>query len=387
MNEEGECKGRKIMKETSLKLGFVGDIALTHDYDVLYIAKGPHYPFEFVDSILKNHDVLIGNLESPFCLGGETYPLKLSLRAHPGYAAGLKDAGFTAMTVGNNHILDYREQAFFETLEILDSHGLKSCGAGSDVKEASKPAIIEKKGIAIAVLSCCDVTIDSPFYATEATRGIALLDMEKLESEIKALRREVDIIVISPHWGKEDWRYPLPGQVAKARALIDFGADLVIGHHPHVIQGVERYKNGWIAYSLGNFLFSDIEWRWLNLQGEIRSSQKKQSHARKQTMIFSADVTERGVRDVHLIPCQIGIDLRVKPMDSLHLSSMAMGMLSWPIALHNYNAFWLRYDKLNSFRIILWENAKRLKNIHKLRYSHVREMVDMIRMLINQEPR
>jgi hypothetical protein len=373
-----------FMNETSLKLGFVGDIALTHDYDVLYIAKGPQYPFEFVQDLFKSHDALIGNLESPFCLGGETYPLKLSLRAHPGYARGLKEAGFSLLTVGNNHILDYREKAFFKTLKVLKGNGLQACGAGSNIHEARRPAIIEKNGVKVGVISCCEVEIDSPFYATETERGIAPLDMEILERDIQDLRRDVDVVVVSPHWGKEDWRYPCPGQVDKARRMIDMGADLVVGHHPHVVQGVERYKRGYIAYSLGNFLFSDIEWRWLNLQGEVRNSQKKQSRARRRTMMLSVDVTKRGVSQIRIVPCCIGRDLRVKPLDNPRVALMSMGTLSWPISLRGYHSFWNRYDRLNTARLILWENAKRVKNIHKLRYEHLREMIVMFKAMLNQ---
>jgi hypothetical protein len=374
------------MRGGTFRVGFMGDIALSHDYDVMYSARGPHYPFELMKDVFKAHDVLIGNLEAPFCLGGETYPMKLSLRAHPGYAAGLKEAGFSVLTLGNNHILDYREQAFYETIEILDSSGLMRCGAGATLQEARRPALIEKNGITIGVLSCCDVVIDSPFYASDTMRGIAPLDMEGLEEDIRALRDKADIVIVSPHWGKEDWRYPHPGQVAQARRMIDCGAHLVVGHHPHVVQGLERYKHGYIGYSLGNFLFSDLDWKWLNLQGELMHSHRRQGRARRKTVVLSAEVTKSGVRGATMIACSIVRDLRVRPEAGRMLSRAVMDILSLPIGLKHYGELWARYDRLNTLSMALTENAGRLKNIHKLRPSHFSEMADLVHRVKSREP-
>ncbi len=354
------------MVDTSFKIGLVGDIALTHDYDVLHGAKGPHYPFELMRKVFSEHDLLIGNLEAPLCLGGEPYPMKLSLKTHPGYAVGLKEAGFTALTLGNNHIMDYREQAFYDTIEILDSQGIHWCGAGKDLAEARKPVIMEKNGISIGMLSCCEVKIDSPFYASEETRGIAPLDLDQLNQDIASLKGNADIVIVSLHWGIEDWAYPTPDQVEKAHRIIEMGAHLVIGHHPHVLQGIERYKHGYIAYSLGNFLFSDVDWRWVNAQGEVRHSQLKLNSSRKLSAVFSASVSKSGIRKVRMMPCKLRDDLRIVPVDDSPSFKLRMNTLSEPIRLIKYNKFWTLYDTIKTGWVYFLSNAKRIKNFHKL---------------------
>ncbi|HOI08211.1 MAG TPA: CapA family protein [Deltaproteobacteria bacterium] len=365
----------------TLLIGFVGDIALTHGYDGLYRTRGPHYPFAPMERLLKRHDVLVGNLEAPFCLGGETYPMKLGLRSHPGYAEGLKGAGFSVLTLGNNHVLDYLEQALFETLGIIDKSGLVRCGAGADLREARRPALIGRKGVTVGVLSCCDVAIDSPFYAAEGVRGIAPLDMEVLEEDIRALRREADIVVVSPHWGKEDWRYPHPVQVEQARRMIDCGAHLVVGHHPHVLQGVERYGHGFIAYSLGNFLFPDLQWEWRNAQGEPMRARMRQGRARRRGALLSVEAGKDGVRRVELVPCRTGSDLRARPEGR----AGGTGLLSLPLGMKHYPELWALYDRMKSVSVVAAGNARRLRNIRKLRPAHLRELAGLLRGLMGRE--
>ncbi|HQI02681.1 MAG TPA: CapA family protein [Deltaproteobacteria bacterium] len=360
-----------------MKIGAVGDIALTHDYDVIYNAKGPSYPFELVQDVLSEHDILIGNLECPFCLGGEVYPKKLSIRAHPGYAGGIKKAGFTVLTLGNNHVLDYREKAFFETISILDSHGIQWCGAGRDLAEACEPVIIERDGISVAIASRCEVTIEAPFYASPNSRGVAPLDLEQLESDIRSLRSKVDIIIVVPHWGVEDWEYPTPDQVVKAHRIIEMGADLVIGHHPHVIQGIEKYRNGYIAYSMGNLLFPDLEWRWANEYGEVKHAKLKMSRIRKRSGILSVEVSKNGISGVRMIPCRSEADLRVRPLKDSPLHDFRMWALSRPITMKNYPSFWSSYSTINGGRLYLRDFAQKLTSLRRI-LSYARRKSTML---------
>ncbi len=354
------------MIETSVQIGFVGDIALTHDYDVLHGAKGPRYPFELMKDVFSRHDLLVGNLEAPLCLGGEPYPMKLSLKTHPGYAAGIKEAGFTALTLGNNHILDYRDPAFYDTLALLDAQGILWCGAGKDLTEARRPVLMEKGGVTVGMISCCEVTIDSPFYASDETRGIAPMNLDHIEQDIASLKTSADIIVVSVHWGIEDWAYPTPQQIGNAHRIVDMGAHLVIGHHSHVLQGVEKYKHGYIAYSLGNFLFSDLDWRWVSEQGEVRHSHMKLNRTRRQSALFSAQVSRSGIRSVRIIPCRLRNDLRIAPQDDPFSFHFRIKMLSEPIRLKRYNDFWTLYDAANTGWMRFLTQARRAKNVHKL---------------------
>ena len=349
-----------------LQIGFVGDIALTHSYDALYGAKGPHYPFEGVRSVLERHDLMVGNLEAPLCLGGETYPGKVSLRAHPGYAAGLRQAGFGVMTLANNHILDYRDDAFYDTIGLLDAQGIAWCGAGDSLEEALRPAVVEKNGVVVGVLSRSEVKIDSPFYAGPGQRGIAPLDLDELEGSITSLKESAHVIAVCLHWGREDWRYPSPRQVAAARRIVDMGADLVVGHHPHVLQGVERHGWGYIAYSLGNFLFSDLDWRWVDAKGRLRRSVLKPHGARRRTAVLSALVSSQGVHGVSLTGCVSGRDLRVVPVRSARSFEARMRLLSEPLALGRYDLFCRVYDLLHTGALGLSYNLRRSWKAYRL---------------------
>lgn len=349
-----------------IKIGFVGDIALTHSYDALYEAKGPHYPFERIREMLKRHDILIGNLEAPLCLGGEPYPFKVSLKTYPGYAAGMKEAGFTALSLANNHILDYREQAMYETMGCLDSQGIGWFGAGASLEEANRPAIIEMSGVSLGVLSRCEVPIDSPFYASGTERGIAPLDLHELAYAIASLKGRVHVVAVCLHWGKEDWRYPCPDQVRTARGIIDMGADLVIGHHPHVLQGIERYGRGHIAYSLGNFLFSDLDWRWVNGEGEVVHAFMKLGRARRESAMFSADISEAGIHRVSLAGCRTGKDLRAAVVGDSGRFEARMRVLSAPIAMREYAAFWTMYDALHTRWTLMRYQMRRARKAYKI---------------------
>ena len=349
-----------------IKIGFVGDIALTHSYDALFEAKGPHYPFERIRDMFAGYDILIGNLEAPLCLGGEPYPGKVSLKAHPGYAEGMKEAGFTALSLANNHILDYREKAMYGTIGCLDAQGIGWFGAGASLEDANRAAIIERNGVTLGVLSRCDVLIDSPFYTSGPERGIAPLDFKELADAIASLKGRTHVIAVCLHWGKEDWRYPAPDQVRTAREIIDMGADLVIGHHPHVLQGIERYRRGHIAYSLGNFLFSDLDWRWVNGEGAVVHSFMKLNRARRESAIFSADISEKGVHRVSLTGCRNGKDLRVAAVDDPGRFEVRVRTLSAPIAMSRYAPFWALYDVLHTRWIQMKYQMKRARKIHKI---------------------
>ncbi|HPW68750.1 MAG: CapA family protein [Desulfomonilia bacterium] len=349
-----------------IKIGFVGDIALTHSYDALYGAKGPHYPFERIRELLAGHDILIGNLEAPLCLGGEPYPFKVCLKTHPGYAEGMKEAGITALSLANNHILDYREQAMYETMGCLEMQGIGWFGAGASIEEANRPAIIERGGISLGVLSRSEVTIDSPFYASEQERGIAPLDLKELAHAVASLKGRVHAVAVCLHWGKEDWRYPSPDQVRTAHEIIDMGADLIIGHHPHVLQGIERYRWGHIAYSLGNFLFSDLDWRWVNSEGEVVHAFMKLNRARRESAVFSADISETGVHRVSLTGCRTGTDLRAAPVDNPGRFEAGMRVLSAPITMRGYAAFWSVYDELRIRWAQMRYQMKRARKAYKI---------------------
>jgi poly-gamma-glutamate synthesis protein (capsule biosynthesis protein) len=173
---------------------------------------------------------------------------------NPKYLGTLQLAGIDLVTLANNHVFDYGPEGLLDTIHFLDSVGIKHVGAGANLAEARRPAVFDIRGFRVGFLGYFGGGV---FAATSTRPGVAPRSEAALRSDIQTLRQidKVDYAVVNIHWGKERGLYPQDWQIKLAHLAVDAGADLVIGHHPHVLQGVERYKNSVIAYSLGNFLF------------------------------------------------------------------------------------------------------------------------------------
>lgn len=237
-----------------LTITAVGDIMLAG----IDSAKGIDFPFDSTRTFLQSADITIGNLEAPFGVGGKPFDKKFTFRVSPQWAPSLVRAGFDVLHLANNHILDYGLGPFFYTLHILDSLGLTHCGAGANRDSAEAPAILCRNGIRVAFLGF-SLTYPEAFWATPKRPGTAFAKKERVVFLIDSLRTLVDLVVVSFHWGKELHTFPEAYQREFAHLSIDAGADLVLGHHSHVLQGIEFYKNVPIVYSLGNFVFGTRE--------------------------------------------------------------------------------------------------------------------------------
>ncbi|MGE5579654.1 MAG: CapA family protein [Bacillota bacterium] len=226
-------------------------------------------PFAKVTSLLRTGDIVFGNLENPLTPGREINIREMVLRADPGMADALADAGFTVLSLANNHTPDFGATGILDTLRNLDQAGIAWVGAGSDASEAYASRMVEVKGLRFAFLAFTDPGITPPLYeASESSPGTASADIAKMQAAIKDARLDADFVVVSLHAGVEYEAEPDDLQVELAHAAIDAGADLVIGHHPHVVQPVERYRDRYILYSLGNFVF-DQWWSEETCQGLI----------------------------------------------------------------------------------------------------------------------
>ena len=165
----------------------------------------------------------------------------------------LRSLKIDVLSVANNHLLDYGVKGMYDTLMYIRDWGIKYCGAGINLENARKPAILKRKGIDIVFLAYCERP-PFDFYATDKKAGTALLKLKYIEEDIKKYKTENNIVLISLHWGIESARYPRKDQIKKAHRIIDAGADGIIGHHTHVPQGIEIYKGKPIIYSLGNLI-------------------------------------------------------------------------------------------------------------------------------------
>ena len=246
-----------ILQADPVRLIFVGDVMLDDGPGrVIAFGRDPLAPFA---AQLRDADYTIGNLECPIATVGKPLESKIfSFRADPGAVALLKGR-FDALAVANNHSGDYGKAAFLETLVHLDSVGIRHFGGGIDLASAHEPLWIALKGLRIAVLSYNEFKPRS-FEAGPNWPGIAWSEDSQVVSDIRAARAAgADLIIPFMHWGWE--LEPKPGERQRqlARTMIDAGADLVVGGHPHVTQGAEYYRGKLIVYSLGNFVFDGFE--------------------------------------------------------------------------------------------------------------------------------
>lgn len=247
-------------KEKDITLLFTGDIMLDRGVEYMIKTEGKgdfKFPFLRIADELKKADILFGNLESPISDKGTKVGSIYSFKADLKSIEGLIYAGFDILSFANNHVFDYERLAFKDTLERLKIAGIDYVGAGLNATEASSPIIREIDGTKIGFLAFSTLGPES-WKATENNSGINLIsekDIEKAKEIIKSAKENADILIVSLHAGEEYKTNPNELQISLAKSFIDAGADLVVGHHPHVIQPTIAYENGWIAFSLGNFVF------------------------------------------------------------------------------------------------------------------------------------
>ncbi|OGJ92050.1 MAG: hypothetical protein A2268_05825 [Candidatus Raymondbacteria bacterium RifOxyA12_full_50_37] len=285
-----------------LTLSVVGDVCFAGDAAKALDCHGPGYAFEKVRHVLGAADIAFCNLESPVLPPG--FPSEkldpAGLWAPPSALAALKDAGFTVVNFANNHALDLGATGLVHTLKALAAGGFAVCGAGEDPDSAHRLAVVEKKGCSVGFLGFledCNYTfgVDAP--------GPAYFSLAKAKERIAACRQSVDVLVVSVHADIEFRETPSVPRQAYCRALVDAGADLVLCHHPHVPQGIEKYGRGWIAYSLGNFLFDVDSNPYL----------KSNSVHCFDSFILQCTIAKDGVRAVERIPARIALHPEHRP--------------------------------------------------------------------------
>ena len=241
-----------------VRLIFAGDIMLD-DGPGRFIATGGDPLLPFAD-ILKEADYRIGNLECPIATSGTPLANKIySFRAKPATLPALQGR-FDAVSLANNHSGDYGSEAFRETMHHLEQSGIAYFGGGRNLSEAHKPLWINRKDLKIAVLGYNEFKPRS-FEAGADHPGIAWSEDSHVIADIRSAKAAgADLIIPFMHWGWEKEGKPSERQRQLAHKMIDEGAALVVGSHPHVTQGAETYKGKPIIYSLGNFVFDGFDY-------------------------------------------------------------------------------------------------------------------------------
>jgi len=237
------------------RLVMVGDIMLDEEPGKLVAAGGD--PFAFCATFLQQSELCVGNLECVVATGGTKVDKSFNFRAHP-RCLPLMQKYFGAVTVANNHSGDFGKDALAEQFDLFETAKFPYFGGGRNRKQAHRPFIFERDGAKIALLGFNEYR-PREFEAGDSTAGVAWSTDEEVVADIQAAKRVADVVIPFMHWGQEGEDEPNGRQRSLARAMIDAGADVVVGAHPHRTQGVEYYKGRLIVYSLGNFVFNGFD--------------------------------------------------------------------------------------------------------------------------------
>jgi len=276
------------MSRDVVKLLAVGDIFLgehpyTLGHGVTSVAKqrGCDFLFAKTSDYLLQGDIVCGNLEGIISPKQENEKgIKTSIFwGESTCASAMKNAGFNCLFVANNHTAQHGVKALKQTCELLDKNDIKWAGYNPSAPDTPIPVIFDVKGIKVGILAYCE----TQQYHLD-TKILPIIHVEQIKNDVKKLRQECDVIVVSLHWGDEFIDYPSPKQTQIAHDIIDSGVHLILGHHSHAMQGIEKYNDGLIVYSLGTFV-KDL-WR-----KELRES-----------IILNCDLTSTGIKQFSIIP-------------------------------------------------------------------------------------
>ena len=259
-----------INGDGSVKITFGGDVCLSspqrkpNGFNFEYILQQTEqnhgknqmhkYCFEKMDPIFHGSDIIMVNLECPITDSNKILPKQFNFKANPDYANILTEAGINIVTLANNHVYDFSSEGLEDTIDNLDQKQIYHVGAGTNLTNARKGEIISVKGLRFGFLGYNHIGPSSVF-ASDNKGGTAPLEETIYSADIKELKDNVDFVIVNVHWGVERSFNPQDYQKYHGHKFIDYGADVVIGHHPHVIQPITSYKDGLIFYSLGNFMF------------------------------------------------------------------------------------------------------------------------------------
>lgn len=290
-NEPKPVTDIRAIPPKALSISIVGDLLMDGSVRKQIDKFGVEYPWEKVQEYFQNDDITIGNLETSITTKGSKWEDKqFNFKSDPKNVKAMKDAGIDLVSLANNHSLDFGYDGFLDTLNYLDEGDIKRVGGGKNKEEALKGVVIDKNGYKVGILAFSRVIPSVDWYATNNRPGLlGLYDshVKHVLERITEMKKEVDILVLSVHWGVELSTVPRDEEIILAKKLIDAGADIIMGHHPHVLQGIEIYKGKPIFYSLGNFVFG--------VKNELTSN----------TMIAQINYTDGKVDYIKIVPCTI----------------------------------------------------------------------------------
>ncbi len=318
----------EAMRDEVVRLTAVGDIMLSRYLGEKIADRGQiNYPFAKMLDSFAGAELLMGNFESSLGDIGKPAAKTYRFQSPPEAAQTLANAGFDLVTLANNHALDYGGDALLQGIGLLHDQGVATIGAGADSTIARTAYITETNGLTIATVGYVHVPKEystgfdvADWTATDDTPGLAWGDPETIRADVTALAAEgYDLIVVQLHSGYEYIEEPSEEQMAAAHAAVDAGAALVIGHHAHILQGIEYYNGGVIVYGLGNFAF--------HIEGE------------PQTAVINIWLDSDGVRQLELIPAIIQEGGAPRPADPDE-AKVIRERVYWLTDILNYPSNW-----------------------------------------------
>ncbi len=265
--------------ERAVSVTVVGDIMLGRGVaDVARAAGDPSAPLRPMAERLARADITVGNFESTLSDDGAPRQGDDSFSSPPSVLDGLRAAGFDVLGLANNHTADYGAPALVETLRRVRASGIEPLGAGRDRREAWRPVLVERRGVRVGFLAFN--AIGETYRAKSESPGAASLRMDprtgplrpdelrRVQDRVRTLAERADVVIVLPHWGDQYTHQPVPDQRRVGRALLDAGATIVVGGHPHWVQDVQRHRGGFVVHSLGNFVF-DMDFSQQTQEGVV----------------------------------------------------------------------------------------------------------------------
>lgn len=336
------------MKEKEVALYAVGDVMMGGEFPEYMTNNCVDYQHIFgnIEELFANSNIVFCNLECSLFKSGPKRSENWIVYSPPESILALKRIKCDIVSLGNNHIMDYGEKGLIDSKEFLEINDIKTIGAGKNVEEASTGVIIEKEGIKLGFISYLSDEYPNSTIATENSPGcVSYKDYNKIKQDIDHIKEKADIVCVSIHWGKEFFEYPSTEQIKIAHQIIDFGCNIIIGHHPHVVQGVEEYNNGIIAYSLGNFFFPDLDLG--------PSVIRKWSEESKHSFILECTFSDRKIKNFKIIPCTVNNEFQlIENKEQKYYEKL--NKLSTDLKCKNYSEFYKSYEskKNNEIKIL-----------------------------------
>lgn len=277
------------------KIAFLGDLILTGEWEKAAHHREAQEAVDDLNPVLSRQDLVFANLETTVGAGAGTISKeprlisdRLTLQTY------LKQLGVGVVTLANNHAFDALPAGFQQTRLMLDEVAIRWFGAGLDSAGAAEPLIVETNGMRFGWLGYAALDTRPSHVAGETNPGINVLDPDRANEETRKLSQEVDHVIVSLHWGVEYCHLPSPDQINLARSLIDCGARLVVGHHTHVIQGLEEYRSGLIAYNLGNATATDL---YVGSRKAIRQTSRTRS-----SFVLETEFSKQALTNYRTLP-------------------------------------------------------------------------------------